>query len=146
MVERLAASASDERCCMHRGVRAETLFNIRSTVEVQVFGIKKSSDTRKALRFFAERRVKTHFVDLVERSASLGELKRFAQKFGVGALIDRESKRYMELGLAHTRYSDERWLDRLVEEPLLLRMPLVRQQHQLTIGLAEAQWKGWVGR
>ena len=115
-------------------------------MEVQVFGVKKSSDTRKALRFFAERRVKTHFVDLVERAASMGELKRFAQKFGVGALIDKESKRYAELGLAHARYSDERWLDRLVEEPLLLRMPLVRQQHQLTIGLAEEQWKGWVGR
>jgi arsenate reductase-like glutaredoxin family protein len=115
-------------------------------MEVQIFGIKKSSDTRKALRFFAERRVKTHFVDLMERAASLGELKRFAQKFGVGALIDNGSRRYAELGLAHVRYSDERWLDRLVEEPLLLRMPLVRQQHQLTIGLAEEQWKGWVGR
>ena len=56
-------------------------------MEVQIFGIKKSSDTRKALRFFSERRIKTHFVDLNERAASLGELRRFAQKFGAGALI-----------------------------------------------------------
>jgi arsenate reductase len=82
-------------------------------VEVQVFGVKKNADTRKALRFFAERRVKTHFVDLTERAASLGELKRFAQKFGVTSLIDRDSKRYAELGLAHARYSDDRWLDKL---------------------------------
>lgn len=115
-------------------------------MEVQVFGTKKSAETRKALRFFAERRVKTHFVDLQERAASLGELKRFAQKFGVGALIDKESKRYVELGLAHARYSDERWLERLTEEPLLLRQPLVRQQHQLTIGSAEETWKGWVAK
>ena len=68
-------------------------------MEVQIFGVKKSADTRKALRFFAERRVKTHFVDLQERAASLGELRRFAQKFGVEALLDRESKRFAELGL-----------------------------------------------
>jgi arsenate reductase (glutaredoxin) len=113
-------------------------------MEVQIFGVKKSADTRKALRFFAERRVKTHFVDLVERAASLGELKRFAQKFGVSALIDKGSRRYLELGLQHARLSDERWLERLVEEPLLLVMPLVRYQHQLTVGLAEEEWKRWV--
>ncbi|HZS60052.1 MAG TPA: ArsC/Spx/MgsR family protein [Gemmatimonadaceae bacterium] len=113
-------------------------------MEVQVFGTKKCADTRKALRFFAERRVKTHFVDLVERAASLGELTRFAQKFGVGALIDMSSKRYEALGLGSARYSDERWLDRLVEEPLLLKTPLVRWQNKLTIGAAEDTWRAWV--
>lgn len=113
-------------------------------MEVQIFGTKKSADTRKALRFFAERRIKTHFVDLMERAASLGELKRFAQKFGVEALIDRDSRHYADLGLRHARMSDERWLEKLVEEPLLLRMPLVRQQQRLTIGPAEAEWKTWV--
>ena len=113
-------------------------------MEVQVFGTKKCADTRKALRFFAERRVKTHFVDLVERAASLGELRRFAQKFGVTALIDRDAKRYLELGLAHARLSDDRWLEKLSEEPMLLRTPLVRWQHQLTLGAADAVWKRWV--
>jgi arsenate reductase-like glutaredoxin family protein len=113
-------------------------------MEVQIFGVKKSADTRKALRFFAERRVKTHFVDLAERAASLGELRRFAQTFGVGALIDKGSKRYLELGLQHARLSDERWLERLVEEPLLLTVPLVRYQHQVTVGLAEEEWRRWV--
>ena len=69
-------------------------------MEVQVFGTRKNADTRKALRFFAERRIRTHFVDLAERAASLGELRRFAQKFGVTALIDRDSRRFVELGLA----------------------------------------------
>lgn len=113
-------------------------------MDVQIFGTKKSADTRKALRFFAERRIKTHFVDLNERAASLGELKRFAQKFGVSALIDTTSKRYHELGLQQARYSDDRWLEKLVDEPLLLKMPLVRQQHRLTVGLADAQWKEWL--
>ncbi len=112
-------------------------------MEVQIFGVKKSSDTRKALRFFAERRIKTHLVDLDERAASLGELKRFVQRFGLNQLIDRDSKRYIELGLQHARYSDERWLEKLVDEPLLLRVPLVRNGNALTIGLAEQDWKSW---
>lgn len=115
-------------------------------MEVQIFGIKKSPDTRKALRFFAERRVKTHFVDLQERAASLGELKRFAQKFGAAALIDRQSRRFLDRGLAAARLSDERWLEKLVEEPLMLRMPLVRNGSQLTLGDATETWQDWIGR
>jgi arsenate reductase-like glutaredoxin family protein len=115
-------------------------------MEVQVFGIKKNADTRKALRFFAERRIKTHFVDLQERPASPGELKRFSQRFGIGALVDRDSRRFAELGLGAARLSDERWLDQLVAEPLLLRMPLVRQGSQLTLGEATEVWRGWTGK
>lgn len=113
-------------------------------VDVQVFGTHKHADVRKALRFFSERRVRVHFVDLKERAASKGELQRFAQKFGVSALIDKDSKRYAELGLGVVRYDDDRWLDKLAEEPLVLRVPLVRCQHKLTIGLAESDWKAWL--
>ena len=112
-------------------------------MEVQVFGIRKSADTRAALRFFAERRVKVHFVDLKEKAASVGELRRFAQKFGMAALVDRESKRFAELGLGSAILSDERWLEKLSLEPLLLRMPLVRNQQQLTIGAAQETWNDW---
>lgn len=113
-------------------------------MEVQIFGLKKNPDTRKALRFFAERRVKTHFVDLAERAASPGELNRFAQKFGIQALIDRNSKRYQELGYAHAQYSDARWLEKLIDEPMILTIPLTRSANRLTIGLAEPEWHSWV--
>lgn len=115
-------------------------------MEVQIFGIKKSADTRKALRFFAERRIRTHFVDLNERAASIGELRRFAQKFGVTSLLDRSSKRYAELGLRYAQLSDDRWLTKLAEEPMLLRMPLVRYGNELVIGSDEAVWKTWTGK
>lgn len=115
-------------------------------IEVQVFGTRKCQETRKALRFFAERRVKTHFVDLQVRAASLGELRRFAQKFGVAALVDREGRRYAELGLRSAALSDDRWLERLAEEPMLLRTPLARWQHRLTVGAAEPTWREWVGK
>jgi arsenate reductase len=118
-------------------------------MEVQVFGVKKNADTRKALRFFAERRIKTHFVDLMERSISDGELQRFIQQFGLDAVIDRESKRYEELGLKHSTTSPGRWVDRLILEPLLLRMPLVRRLGQppaLALGADEKTWKDWVSK
>ena len=95
-------------------------------MDVQIFGVKKNADTRNALRFFAERRIKTHFVDLMERAASRGELLRFAQKFGTSTLIDASARRYGELGLGTARYGDERWLEILVREPLILQLPLIR--------------------
>jgi len=108
-------------------------------LEVQVFGVRKSADTRAALRFFAERRIKVHFMDLNERAASVGELRRFADKLGLQNLLDRESRRYLDLGRPVAT------LERLSLEPLLLRMPLVRNKQHLTIGLAEGTWKEWIG-
>ncbi len=115
-------------------------------MEVQIFGVRKNPDTRRALRFFSERRIKTHFVDLLERPAALGELRRFAQKFGVMALVDKESKRFTELALGYAQLSDDRWLEKLSYEPLLLRMPLVRNANQLTVGADEDMWRSWTGR
>ena len=113
-------------------------------MQVQIFGIKKSSDTRKAQRFFAERRIQAHFVDLKVRPASHGELRRFVQKFGGDALVDRESRRFADLGLQHAQLSEDRWIEKLVEEPLLLKIPLVRCQNRLTVGVAEEEWKEWI--
>lgn len=113
-------------------------------MEVQIFGTRKCADTRKAQRFFSERRVRAHFVDLAERAASRGELTRFVQRFGIAALIDSGSRRYADLGLGAARLSDERWLMLLTEEPLLLRTPLVRCQNRLTVGVSESEWASWI--
>ncbi len=113
---------------------------------IQIFGTRKCNDTRAALRFFAERRLTVHFADLGVRAASRGELNRFAQKFGVAALVNRDARRFAELGLGAARHSDDRWLELLSEEPGLLRTPLVRNGSQLTIGPAEPTWKLWTDR
>ena len=115
-------------------------------IEVQIFGVRKSADTRKALRFFAERRVRAHFVDLTERAASVGELRRFVQRFGVQTILDRESRRFAELRLGYATYSDDRWVEKMADEPLLLRIPLVRCASKLTVGVAEDEWRDWVSR
>lgn len=85
-------------------------------------------------------------MDLMERPASKGELRRFIQKFGITALVDQSSKRYQELGLRHVRLSDESWLEKLADEPLLLKMPLVRSSNKISIGVDEATWKNWMER
>ena len=113
-------------------------------MEVQIFGTKKCSETRKAQRFFSERRVKMHFVDLQQRAAAPGELKRFAERFGVDALIDREGKRYAAKGLASAHLSNDRWIERLADDPLLLRTPLVRWKQKLTIGFEPEAWTAWL--
>ena len=113
-------------------------------MEVQVFGVQKHADVRKALRFFAERRVTTHFVDFKVRGPALGELRRFSERLGVAAIVDRNSKRFAELGLAPVRYGDSKWLGLLMDEPMLLVLPLVRCGTKLAVGLDEAAWSQWV--
>lgn len=115
-------------------------------MEVQVFGVQKHADVRKALRFFAERRIKTHFVDFKVRGPALGELKRFSDRFGVNALVHRESKRFVEMGLGPVRYGDVKWLEMLAEEPMLLVLPLVRCGARLSVGLDEAAWSQWAAQ
>ena len=110
-------------------------------MNVQVFGFKNCQDTRKALRFFSERRVAVHFVDMDERPAARGELRRFQDKFGAAALIDREHPRFKALGLHVSGSSPERILERALTEPRLLRTPLVRIGGAVTIGDAPEDWK-----
>lgn len=115
-------------------------------MQVQVFGTRKCAETRKTLRFFAERRIKTHFVDLKTKAASVGELRRFAQRFGVESLIDRESKRYQNKGLGASHFGEDRWLTILSEEPLILKTPLVRFEKHVAVGHDPDTFLEWTAR
>ena len=108
---------------------------------IQVFGFKDCQETRKALRFFSERRIQVHFVDLDERPAARGELRRFQEKFGAAKLINREPPRFRALGLHVRGDSPERMLDRALTEPRLLRTPLVRIDNRVTIGHSPDEWQ-----
>jgi arsenate reductase-like glutaredoxin family protein len=110
----------------------------------QIFGFNDCQDTRKAQRFFAERRMAVHYVDLKERPASKGELRRFADRFGAAALIDKEGARYKAMGLRVALDSPQRLLERALAEPRLLRTPLVRHGGKVTIGLAPDEWQAWI--
>lgn len=115
-----------------------------SSLNVQVFGRRDSRDTQKALRFFKERRVQFSFVDINQRPPAPAELRRFSQRFGAAALLDRESRAYADSGLAYMRLTDDEVFQRLLNEPGLLRLPLVRAGDNLSLGNAEQDWKEWL--
>ena len=111
---------------------------------VQIFGFDNDAETRKALRFFSDRRIPVHFVDLAERPASRGELRHFQDKHGANVLIDRERPRFRALGLHVSGDSPERLVEKALVEPRFLRTPLVRSGHRVTIGPAPDEWRAWV--
>jgi arsenate reductase len=110
-------------------------------LNVQIFGVKNSNATRAAERFFKERRVEIHLVDLKQKPMSAGEIKRFVDRFGLAALIDTQSKSYIDSGLKYLKLSDAELLGKIERDPKLLRLPLVRAAKELSIGHDEDAWK-----
>ena len=110
---------------------------------IQVFGRRDSQPTRACLRFFQERRIEVRFVDIGKRAPAPAELRRFSDRLGAEALLDVESKGYRTAGLAYLRMDDGEVLERLLEDPKLLRLPLVRNGNEVSVGLDEAAWRHW---
>jgi arsenate reductase len=111
---------------------------------VQIFGVKNSQAARAAERFFKERRIQIHYVDLTQRSLAPGEIKRFIEKFGWAGLLDKEGKAYADAGLKYLKVSDAEMLARCEREPKLLLLPLVRAGNLLSAGPNEDAWKAMV--
>ena len=114
-----------------------------AATSVQIFGVKNSSTTRAAERFFKERRIQIHYVDLQKKPLAPGEIKGFIDKFGgLTSLLDADSKEYVDAGLKYLRLTDADLLTRIEKSPKLLRLPLVRGQGaKLSIGSDETAWK-----
>ena len=112
--------------------------------DIHVFGTGDSPATRAALRFFRERRIVVHQADLRKRPIAAGELQRFVQKLGARALLDVDSRAYIDQGLAHMRLDDAEIVARLQADVRLLRLPLVRHGNAVTVGRDEATWTAWV--
>lgn len=111
---------------------------------IQIFGTRKCQDTKKAERWFKERGKKVQSIDLSEKAMSPGELRSVAARVGgVEALIDREGKRYVDKGLKYSAPTGPRIEAMLVEDPLLLRTPVVRYGKEATVGFAPDVWSTW---
>jgi arsenate reductase-like glutaredoxin family protein len=111
---------------------------------MQVFGREDSRPTRAALRFFKERRITVHFVDLQRKAISPGELRGFVERLGTAALVDTEGRAWRDGGLGYLRMDDEELAARMLADPRLLRLPLVRNGSAATAGPAEAGWRAWI--
>lgn len=111
---------------------------------VQIFGRDDSKDTRAAVRFFRERRIDVHVVDLRKRPMAAGELRRFVERLGARALADTDGKAWRDAGLGYLRMDDAELAERLLADQRLLRLPLVRGGNRLAAGRDEPGWKAIV--
>lgn len=109
-------------------------------MNIQIVGTKKCSDTRKAERYFKERGISYHFVDLSIRGLSKGELDKVKRAVGLENLIDKTGKEYEKRNL---RYMVHHVEEMLLEYPLLLKTPIVRSGAQATVGYCPEVWSQW---
>jgi arsenate reductase (glutaredoxin) len=111
---------------------------------IQIFGTPKCKVTRAAQRFFLDRRIKVQVIDVREKGLSKGELASVARAAGgYRALYEADGARAAERGLKHADPTEARLAELLLEDPLLLRTPIVRDGARAAVGLAEAAWKGF---
>lgn len=112
-------------------------------MNIQVFGTKKSFDTKKAQRYFKERRIKFQFIDLREKEMSKGELQSVMRAVGgLDALIDPKAKDQDTVALI-TYLAESQKFDKLLENQQILREPIVRNGKQATVGYEPDTWKTW---
>lgn len=116
---------------------------IQVKMNIQIFGTKKSADTRKAERFFKERGIKYQFIDLKEKGLSKGELQSVLQAVGnLDALIDKNCKNEELLALIRYIVPEDR-LQKVLENHAVLKQPIVRNGRQATVGYTPDVWKEW---
>lgn len=108
---------------------------------VQVFGTPDSQATRAAQRFFKERRLEIHFVDVRRKPLAPAELRRFVDRLGARAVTDEDSKAWRDAGYAYLRMDDAELIERLLADQRFLRLPLVRIGNGVAAGKDESAWK-----
>ena len=109
-------------------------------MNIQIFGKSKCFDTKKAERYFKERRIKVQFIDVLRYGMSRGELNAVKNAVGLESIIDKNDEDYP---LVQYLASDEAKLDKLFDDPYLIRTPIVRNGRQATVGYCPEVWKNW---
>ncbi len=109
---------------------------------IQIFGTKKCKETRKAIRFFKERGMSIQERDLQSKGISPGELRSIIQAVGAEELLDEGSSAYRKKGLAFMEFDPAQ---EILENPMILKTPIVRWKGKATAGCQPEQWKEWLG-
>lgn len=112
-------------------------------MNIQIFGVKKCFDTKKAERYFKERNIKVQFIDMKEKGMSRGEFNSVMQSVGgIDAMINDKSKDKETVTLM--RYlSDSDREEKLFENQQLIKTPIVRNGKKATVGYCPEMWKNW---
>ena len=109
-------------------------------MNIQIFGKSKCFDTKKAQRYFKERRIKFQEVDVRKFGMSRGELSSVKNAVGLEAMVDPN---HPDAVLLSYLADDQAKLDKLFEDPSLLRTPIVRNGRQATVGYCPDVWSAW---
>ncbi|MDP2303044.1 MAG: ArsC/Spx/MgsR family protein [Ignavibacteria bacterium] len=110
-------------------------------MNIQIFGTKKCSDSRKAERFFKERRIPFHYRELTEKGLAKGELDNITRSIPLEELLDKDGKQFQKRNLSYMVYKIE---EELLNDPLLLKTPIVRNGKESTIGYNPETWQKWI--
>lgn len=112
-------------------------------MNLQIFGTKKCKESKKAEMFFKERRIPFQLINIAEKAMSKGEIQSILGSVSLDDLIDTESKVYSDKHLKYMVYDK---LEALVDNPLLLKTPVVRDGKKATIGFHPEILKEWISR
>ncbi len=110
-------------------------------MNIQIFGKAKSFDSKKAERYFKERKIRYQYIDIIKFGMSRGELKSVTKVIGLDAIVNKDDQDYT---LYQYLASDEAKLEKLYEIPELIRTPIVRNGKQATVGYCPDIWKDWL--
>ena len=110
-------------------------------MNIQIIGTKKCKETQKAERFFKERNIQFHFRDLAIKGISNGELDNITRKIPIENLMNKEGKQFKKRNMEFMVYNTE---DELLNDPLLLNTPIVRNGNLATLGYEPETWKEWI--
>lgn len=112
-------------------------------MNIQIFGTRKSFDTKKAERYFKERSIKYQFIDLLDKGLSKGELASVCQAVGgYEQLIDENCKDKDLLALIRYILPEDK-VEKILENQKILKNPIVRNGRQATVGYQPDVWKNW---
>ena len=109
-------------------------------MNIQIFGKNKCFDTKKAERYFKERRIRYQFVDIIKYGMSRGELQSVCKAIGIEKLVNHEDRDYP---LFQYLASEEAKLEKLYEIPEMIRTPVVRNGKKATVGYCPEIWSTW---
>jgi len=112
-------------------------------MNIQIFGVKKCFDTKKAERYFKERKINYQFVDLTMFGLSKGELHSVMAIMGLNNLVNNASKDYKKLNMDRIISASGRE-EMLFNNPSLYKTPIVRNGKQSTVGYEPDIWASWV--
>jgi len=108
---------------------------------IQIFGTKKCKTSQKAVRFFKERRINYQFIDLKEKNISKGELQNIKASIDIHDLINTESRDYTKKNLKYLSFDIE---EKILDNPLLIKTPIIRRGKQAAVGLNQEFWMSLV--